>query len=262
MSTFAEECPAIVLDNGSGMVKAGFAGDDLCFPPSSDDPNMTLLHRRRTEGSSVFVIVWIMASSPAGMTWRQSGTALSTTSFALPQKSTRCCSPKHFSTRGEPRIDDAGHSGLMFETFDVLACYVSIQAELSLYGAGRTAGVVLDSGDGVTHGYLKRILHERGYSFTSSFWHYSTAEPELVRDMKEKLCYVALDFEQELNAASRSSYLEKSYELPDGAVVTIGNERFRCPEPLFQSSFLGWRATAFTKTSITPDLYMNIVLSG
>merc|ERR1712150_386698 len=119
----------------------------------------------------------------------------------------------------------------MFETFNTPAMYVAIQAVLSLYASGRTTGIVMDSGDGVSH----TVPIYEGYALPHAILRLDLAG----RDIKEKLRYVALDFEQEMATAAASTSLEKSYELPDGQVITIGNERFRAPEALFQPSFLG-----------------------
>ncbi|KAK6040729.1 Actin [Cooperia oncophora] len=202
-----------------------------------------------------------------------------------------------------PKANREKMTQIMFESFRTPAFYVAIQAVLSLYASGRTTGVVLDSGDGVTHtvptyegyslphsvlrldlagrdltNYLTKILTERGYSFTT------TAEKEICRDIKassricasrplqEKLCYVALNYEQELAESVKSTSIEKDYELPDGQELRIGTERFRTPEVLFQPSLLGkesggvhencYNSIMSCDIDIRKDLYANIVLSG
>merc|ERR1719150_3659933 len=179
----------------------------------------------------------------------------------------------------------------MFETFNTPSFYVAVQAVLSLYSSGRTTGIVLDCGDGVSHtvpifeGYclphavgrldlagrdltenLMRILVKRGYSFTTS------AEKEIVRDIKEQLSYVAVNYQEELKKAETSSDIEKNYELPDGQVITIGDERFRCAEVLFKPNMIGKESEGIHKLTydsimkcdvdIRRDLYGNTVLSG
>jgi len=179
----------------------------------------------------------------------------------------------------------------MFETFGVPGLYIAIQAVLSLYSAGKFTGIVCDSGDGVTHfvpifdgyalphsilrvnlagrdltDYLVKLLSERGHHLTTS------AEREIVKDIKEKLCYVALDFDQEMNESKSGTSKEATYEMPDGQMITIGSERFRCPEALFRPSLIGkefagageqtYQSIMKSDVDVRKDLYQNIVLSG
>ncbi|XP_047184590.1 uncharacterized protein LOC118283677 isoform X2 [Scophthalmus maximus] len=179
---------------------------------------------------------------------------------------------------------------IMFECFNVPFTYVAMQAVLVLYAAGRTTGVVFDSGDGVSHsvpvfeGYclphavhrfplagvdvtmqLTKLLQEQGVSMRS------TAELEIVREMKEKCCCVALNYEAELSRGGLSCG-ETHYTMPDGQIVTLCTERFRAPEILFKPELIGqdhygihesiFKSILSSDIDLRRCLLGNIVLSG
>jgi len=180
---------------------------------------------------------------------------------------------------------------VMFEKYGFKSAYISIQAVLVLYAQGLLTGVVVDSGDGVSHvipvyegfalphltkrldvagrdvtKYLIKLLQLRGYYFNR------TADFETVRQIKEKFCYVGLDVNQERKLALETTVLVEPYELPDGRVVRIGAERFEAPEVLFQPGLIDidspglsdqlFQCIQKADIDIRTELYNHIVLSG
>lgn len=179
----------------------------------------------------------------------------------------------------------------MFETYQFESVFIQIQAVLTLYAQGLLTGLVIDSGDGVTHvvpvvdgfsfphstkrmkvagrqitSYLVDLLARRGYAVNR------TADFETVREIKEQLCYVSYDFKREYQLGVETTILMKQYTLPDGRVIKIGGERFQAPEALFNPELidieeeglaeLAFRCIQEMEIDNRMPLYQHIVLSG
>mmetsp|Transcript_4670 Transcript_4670/g.4570 ORF Transcript_4670/g.4570 Transcript_4670/m.4570 type:complete len:354 (+) Transcript_4670:85-1146(+) len=180
---------------------------------------------------------------------------------------------------------------IMFEKFGFLALDVQVQATLSLYAMGYMTGLVVDSGDGVTHcipvsegvvnkhaiarmnlagrhltDQLIKLLLIRGYSFHTS------ADFETVREIKEKLCYVSCNLSEERKLAKETTVLEEDYKLPDGTWIKVGQERFECGELLFSPYLAGkdseglsdmiFKSIMNSPMDLRAGLFNSILLSG
>lgn len=296
----------IVLDNGTGISKNGYAGEDQ---PRSVFP--TLIGTPKYEKGMIDVGTYAREYYIGSEAMELKG--LLKLDFPIEhgvvEDWTAMEKIWHYTFFTDLRVDPSEHpillteaplnprtnrekmAEIMFETFNVPAVYVALQAVLSLYASGRTTGCVIDIGDGVTHivpiyegfalnhaiqridlagrditNYLQRLLKQKGYNF------YTSAEKEIVRDIKEKLCYVALDPEKEMMLSKKVTGLDKKYMLPDGEMVELGIERFLAPECFFNPSVVGKElpplddaiiaAISECDVDLRRDLYSNIVLSG
>jgi len=302
----AEEAQTVIIDNGSGMVKAGFAGEEgprAVFPSIVGRPkNQQTMHgvtqKNEYIGDEAMQkkgILNLAYPIDHGIvsSWEDMEKVWHHTFYnELRVAPEECNGVILTEAPRNPKQNREKMTTIMFETFQVKNMYVAIQAVMSLYAAGRTTGLVVDSGDGVTHtvpvfegfsiphavekmeiagrlltSFMQKLMLEAGESLTSS------AEYEIVRDIKEKHCYVAANFETETADAQNSSAQDVSYTMPDKRVITIpGSVRMACPELIFKPELngkscasihkLAWNSVQASDVDVRKDLCKNIILSG
>jgi len=282
----------LVIDAGSVMCKAGWAGDDA---PLAVFPSIVC-----RDGEKHFVGHEAQIRSGLGVSypiehrivtnWEDMEKIWHHT-FYTELKATPGKHPVLLTEAPlTPKVNRERMTQIMFETFKTPAMYVAVQAVLSLFAAGLTTGIVVDSGDGVSHtvpiyeGYalphailrldvagrhvtdhLLTLLNDRGNSFSQR-----NSDIKVVINIKETLCYICLDLEEELKTKGDS--LECRYELPNGNIIAVGRERCRCTEVFFQPSLIGSEAIGIHETTfksimmcdvdIRKALCSNVVLSG
>eukprot|EP01098_Paradermamoeba_levis_P009697 TRINITY_DN4051_c0_g1_i1.p1 TRINITY_DN4051_c0_g1~~TRINITY_DN4051_c0_g1_i1.p1 ORF type:complete len:405 (-),score=149.60 TRINITY_DN4051_c0_g1_i1:83-1252(-) len=296
----------IVCDNGTGFVKCGFAAANF---PTAIFPSMIGRPILRSEESAEDVeIKDIMVGWPAAKhrnllqityplengivrNWEDAKHLWNytfTEALKVDPKDTKILLTE---PPMNPRENRQKMVQTMFETYGFQSVHVAIQAVLVLYAQGLLTGVVVDSGDGVTHvvpvydgfqlphlvrrldvagrnitSYLIKLLLLRGYAFNR------TADFETVRQIKEKLCYVAYDIDQERTLANETTVLVETFTLPDGRVIKVGRERFEAPEALFHPKLIDVDSAGLGEQlfdtcqkadlDIRSALFGHIVLSG
>ncbi|KRX43728.1 Alpha-centractin, partial [Trichinella nativa] len=291
----------IVIDNGSGTIKAGFAGDQApkChFPNYVGRPKHVRVMAGALEGN-VFIgskaveyrgLLNIRYPMEHGIVQNWNDMEL-IWQHLYSKDQLQTFPEEHPVLLTEPPMNPSKNrertAEYFFETFNVPALYISMQAVLSLYSTGRTTGVVLDCGDGVTHAVpifegfalphsivrtniagrdvtrlLRLLLRKEGVEF------YRSSEFEIVRTIKERICQVSTDSQRDDTGSSD----KVQYMLPDGSTVVLGPCRFRAPEVLFRPDFIGEEcegaheclAYCIQKSDIElrRQLYQNIILSG
>jgi len=299
----------IVCDNGTGMVKAGFAGDNfpVCTFPSMVGRPLMRAEKTEFEGQEVtlkdvmvgeecakfrsFLDVGYPVENGIVRSWEDMKIIWNHTFFDKLKIDPKECRILLTEPPMNPKSNRQKMIKCMFEEYQFAGVSISIQAVLVLYAQGLFTGVVVDSGDGVTHvvpvydgmafvhlikrldvagrhvtKYLIKLLQLRGYSFNR------VADYETVRQIKEALCYVGYDNELEKKLALDTTVLVSPYHLPDGRTIKMSGERFEAPEALFKPelvdvespgiSELVFNAINGSAMDTRSEFYKHIVLSG
>ena len=297
----------VVCDNGTGLVKVGYAGaqfPQFVFPSLVGRPQLKAKAKLRgkeielqdimcgDKASELRQFLEITYPMDKGQVsnWEAMGHLWDYT-FGPEKMNLDCSNSKVLLT--EPPMNPKRNREMMFETmfekYGFASTQASIQAVLTLASRGLQTGVVIDSGDGVTHicpvadgyalapttlhlagrnitKYLIKLLSRRGYVFNA------TADFETVKQIKEDLGYIAYDIQKENALADETTVLVEEYKLPDGRTIKIGKERFECAECLFQPHLVDlekvgmgemlFNAIQGTAQDLRMNFYSHIVLSG
>ncbi|KAF7300866.1 Actin 1 [Mycena kentingensis (nom. inval.)] len=261
------DAPA-VIDAGSDTVKAGFAGDEA---PTSVFPSVVGHPWQAEEGQCLFGDEAVAKQSTLRMQRPiQNGRIVSwdnmlpLLSFTL--TSELCTSPPErpillADSASGSEDDRAEAATALFESLGVPALYIKSTAALALHASGRRTGMILESGydasrcvpiyEGEVIRHAVRSVPYAGRQLSELL--HSLLAPEdrepgirgIIDDVKRNRCFVAEDYEAELEAATpeREAWVREhslSYELPNGRILnTFGDARFRAPEALFRPSMLG-----------------------
>ncbi|XP_060676791.1 actin-3-like [Hemiscyllium ocellatum] len=290
---------AVVMDNGTGYTKAGFAGDDkprVVVRSLVGIPNQSCEEPGKAPdyyiGAAIPADPWVVKTPVVTNGVVTDWDALEMLWHHVFYQELRVAPEEHAVLLSDAPLSPLANrekaAELLFEGFGVPAMYVAHQSLLSLYSTGRTSGLIVESGLGVSYTapvhsgytmphatfrldlaggglteYMAKLLEECGNPF-------SAEEMHVVTNIKETCCYVAQDFNEEM-VANENDYLT-DYELPDGHIITIGNERFRCPESLFRPEVVGLSAPGLHALALKSlercpaehqlELLTNIVLSG
>ncbi|XP_039613937.1 actin-1-like [Polypterus senegalus] len=293
--SFASDKETVVLDLGTGYLKAGFSKEkrpscvipclagkrDLKSPQSKQRKissfvgRQTLLEKTRPLKHGI-VTDWESLKDLLNYVFKQNLT------ISVEEHAVLVSDPPMSPVKNREKCAE-----MMFEDFCIPAMCIAYQPALSLFSCGTTTGVVVDSGYGVSHSvpiydghympsnvvrahyagqnlneYLLSLLKQSNQGFKS-------AMQDVVEDIKQKYCYISLNVEHEMKTPSK---YQMEYKLPDGQLITLGSERFQCPEAMFNPKMMGsedlglhmmaLKSFSRFEVNIRKELMKNFVICG